>query len=108
MINIKELRKIGKQLGVKRFSTLKIDQLQIAIDDRKKELQILLKKLQKEPDIFCKECALERLILEMAEQSKKEKNEKQKYIDNDMEIDVETGGIIRPCVDIYTKNVEYL
>ena len=37
MINVKEQREIAKQLGVKRFSTMKIDKLRMAIDDRKKE-----------------------------------------------------------------------
>ena len=74
------------------------------------EKKNLLKKLQKEPEIFCKECALERKTLEMVEQSKKEKNEKSRsiVIENDMEIDVGTGEVLRSIVDNYKVDAEYL
>ena len=109
MIIVKEQRNLAKLLGVKRFSTLKIDQLRIAIDDRKKELEILLKKLQKEPEILCEKCALKRLESEMVEQSKKEKNQSRcVIIDNDMEIDVGTGEVLRSTVDNYKGDAEYL
>ena len=96
-----KLRKDAKYLNLKNITNLKKEELKKLIQNKNSK--------NTQTEFICKSCILEGQEWALKNVFDGLLNQSRSIvIENDMEIDTDSGEIIRPCVNICTKNAEYL